>query len=157
MLYNFKIMTTQEPSVITLDNQNSIRILSQYVELAQQKGAYLLNEAEILKRAIDLLINNVPDQEVNENMAKNLLIQGVNKGQKEGCYTLNDASLLCKVVQFVGTSLQNAASQPFPSQQETVQETVQETIQETIQDTSDDLSDDLSDLSDPIPLKPKEV
>ena len=82
-------------------------------------------------------------------MAKNLLIQCVNKGQKEGCYTLNDASLLCKVVQFVGTSLQNAASQPPPSQQETVQETIQETVQDT--------SDDLSDLSDPIPLKPKEV
>ena len=145
-------MSTQEPSVITLDNQNSVRILSQYVELAQQKGAYLLNEAEILKRAIDFLINNVPDHEVNENLAKNLLIQGVNKGQKEGCYTLNDASLLCKVVQFVGTSLQNAASQPPqppPSQQETVQETIQETVQDT--------SDDLSDLSDPIPLKPKEV
>ena len=152
LLYNFKIMTTQEPSVITLDNQNSIRILSQYVELAQQKGAYLLNEAEILKRAIDLLVNNVPDREINENLAKNLLIQGVNKGQKEGCYTLNDASLLCKVVQFVGTSLQSAASR-----QETVQESVQETVQESVQESVQEMSDDLSDLADPIPLKPKEV
>ena len=42
---------TLEPTVITLDNNNSIQLLTQYVEIAQQKGAYMLQEAELLKRA----------------------------------------------------------------------------------------------------------
>ena len=140
-----------EPTVITLDNQNSIQILSQYVELAQQKGAYLLNEAELLKRAMDILINNVPDNELNANMCKQLLIQGVNKGQRHGSYTLNDASLLSKVVQFVGNVLQ---------QENPVSEQEQETSAEPTNvssSSSTTSSDDLSDLADPIPLKPKEV
>ena len=127
----------QEPTVITLNETNSIQIMAQYIEVAQQKGAYLLNEAELLKRAIDILVNQVPDKEITDNVAKSLLIQGVNKGQKSGSYTLNDASLLSKVVQFVNNSL------PVEQQQQQ-----QEEVQEI---------DDLSDLAEPIPLKPKEV
>ena len=147
---------TPEPTVLTLDSKNSVHILSQYVELAQQKGAFLLNEAELLKRASDVLLNNVPDQEINQQMAIQLLIQGVNKGQKHGAYTLNDASLLSKVVQFVSTSFQQSppneqqSSQPQePSQQK------QESSQP--QESSQSNEDDLADLADPIPLKPKEV
>lgn len=139
----------QEPTVITLDNKNSVQILSQYIEVAQQKGAFLLNEAEILKRAMDVVVNNVPDNEIDESMAKQLLIQGVNKGQRHGAYTLNDAALLSKVVQFVANSLQNAQGQQTASSSQPVS-------QATSQVTSVE-SDDLSDLADPIPLKPKEV
>ena len=138
----------QDPTVITLNDTNSIQILAQYVEVAQQKGAFLLNEAEILKKSIDVLINNVPDNEINTDTAKSILIQGINKGQKNGSYTLNDASLLNKVVQFVANTLpqQPSQQQQPPQQQQVVQEQV---VQEQ--------SDDLSDLADPIPLKPKEV
>lgn len=132
----------QEPTVITLDQNNSIQIMSQYIEVAQQKGAYLLNEAEILKRAMDVLMNNVPDKEIDKTMAKQLLIQGVNKGQRHGAYTLNDAALLSKVVIFVA---QNESSQAVKSEVSS---------QETVKETN---SDDLSDLAEPIPLKPKEV
>ena len=146
---------TPEPTVLTLDNTNSVHILSQYVELAQQKGAFLLNEAELLKRASDVLLNNIPDQEINHQMSIQLLIQGVNKGQKHGAYTLNDASLLSKVIQFITTSFQQsptpneAQSAPQSSQQETQQEETQQ------EDTYNE--DDLADLANPIPLKPKEV
>lgn len=162
-------MSEQEPTVITLDNQNSVQILAQYIEVAQQKGAYLLNEAEILKRGMDVLINNIHDKEIDTNMAKQLLIQGVNKGQRHGAYTLNDAALLSKVVLFVAQETAPAqaqvqvpvqASKPtipvqavpvqaVPVQEEQIQE---EQIQEEPED-----SDDLSDLAEPIPLKPKEV
>jgi hypothetical protein len=136
----------QDPTVITLNDTNSIQILAQYVEVAQQKGAFLLNEAEILKKSIDVLINNVPDNEINTDTAKSILIQGINKGQKNGSYTLNDASLLNKVVQFVANTLpQPPAQQPQQPPQQPQQQVVQEQ------------SDDLSDLADPIPLKPKEV
>jgi hypothetical protein len=137
--------TSQEPTVITLDNKNSIQILTQYIEVAQQKGAYLLNEAEILKRAMDVSVNNVPDNEIDTNLAKQLLIQGVNKGQRHGAYTLNDASLLSKVVAFVASSVQGQESAPAP------------TPTPAPAPTQQSLSDDLSDLAEPIPLKPKEV
>lgn len=142
-------MSEQEPTVITLDNQNSIQILAQYIEVAQQKGAYLLNEAEILKRAMDVIMNNVPDKEIDTNMAKQLLIQGVNKGQRHGAYTLNDASLLSKVVIFVaqGTPMSQEANPQAPAAPAPVQEAPVQSVD----------PDDLSDLAEPIPLKPKEV
>lgn len=136
-----------EPTVITLDNSNSIQILVQYIELAQQKGAYLLNEAELLKRAMEVLVNNVPDNELNHVNSKQLLVQGVNKGQRHGAYTLNDAALLSKVVQFISNNLQQEQPQ------------VKDTSSQ-IESNDDDNSynpDDLSDLAEPIPLKPKEV
>lgn len=142
---------TQAPkesqSVITLDDNNSIHILAKYVEFAQEKGAFLLNEAEVLKRSADCLLLNVQDNEINHNMAKQLLIQGVNKGQKHGAYTLNDAALLSKVVQFVASSL----SQPETKEEHTDQD------QEEEKQHQQDEDDDLFDLSEPIPLRPKEV
>jgi len=159
-------MSEQEPTVITLDNQNSVQILAQYIEVAQQKGAYLLNEAEILKRGMDVLMNNIHDKEIDTNMAKQLLIQGVNKGQRHGAYTLNDAALLSKVVLFIAQETAPAqvpvqASKPTipvqvaPEQVQEAPEQVQE-VQEQDQEEPED-SDDLSDLAEPIPLKPKEV
>ena len=142
-------MSSNEPTVITLDNNNSVKILAQYVELAQQKGAYLLSEAEILKRAMEVLLNNVPDQDLNPDNSKQLLIQGVTKGQRHGAYTLNDAALLSKVVNFVASN-QNVP--PPPSQVET-----SNTTSETYENISLSNTDDLSDLAEPIPLKPKEV
>lgn len=141
----------QEPTVITLDNKNSIQILVQYIELAQQKGAYLLNEAEILKRATEVLLNNVPDNELNSVNSKQLLIQGVNKGQRHGAYTLNDAALLSKVVQFVANTL-NQDAQPSDSV-----ESVSNPSSNSASNSSSNSFDDLSDLAEPIPLKPKEV
>jgi hypothetical protein len=163
-------MSEQEPTVITLDNQNSVQILAQYIEVAQQKGAYLLNEAEILKRGMDVLMNNIHDKEIDTNMAKQLLIQGVNKGQRHGAYTLNDAALLSKVVLFVAQETAPAPAsaqvskptipvQAAPVQAEQVQAAPvqEEQVQAApVQEEPED-SDDLSDLAEPIPLKPKEV
>jgi hypothetical protein len=143
---------TSEPTVLTLDNTNSIQILSQYIELAQQKGAFLLNEAELLKRAMDVLVNNVPDHEINKQTSMQLLIQGVNKGQRHGSYTLNDASLLSKVVQYVSSSYQQPSSESKPQETQTESSSSKEVVQEELES-----DDDLADLATPIPLKPKEV
>lgn len=134
-----------EPTVINLDAKNSVVILSQYVEVAQTKGAFTLNEAEVLKRASDYLINNVPDQELNPFVARQALIQGIVKGQRHGAYTLNDAALLSKVVQFVAANMQAETNGQTPIQ---AQQPVVNQNQE---------SDDLSELAEPIPLKPKEI
>ena len=136
----------EDPTVITLNDKNTVEILSKYVEVAQQKGAYLIQEAEVLKRACDVLLYNIVDKEINNNMAKQLLIQGVVKGQTHGAYSLNDASLLHKVIMFVSTSLQ---PQPEPQPQ------VAQPAASKPEPQEDEY--DLSDLAEPIPLKPKEV
>lgn len=126
-----------EPTVISLDNNNSIQILNQYIELAQEKGAFLLNEAELLKRATDVIMNSAEDKELNLVTSKQILIQGIHKGQRHGAWKLNDASLLHKVVTYVTNTLQQEVS-GNPQQQVSPEE-------------------DLSELSQPVPLKPKEV
>jgi predicted Zn-dependent protease len=143
------------PAVITLNEKNTVEILSKYVEVAQQKGAYFLQEAEVLKRACDVLFHNIVDKEVNTNTAKQLLIQGVVKGQQHGAYTLNDASLLHKAITFVSSSLQQA-SQPQASQPQASQPQASQP-QASQPQASQPQEDDLSDLAEPIPLKPKEV
>lgn len=143
---------SQPQSVISLNVFNSAQILSQYVEVAQQKGAFKLNEAEVLKRASDVLFNNAADHEINDVSARHLLVQGVLKGQSHGAYTLNDAALLSKVVQFVTTSLQN--NEPFVKV-ESEKQVESEPIKNEGSSVQD--LDDLSDLADPIPLKPKEI
>jgi hypothetical protein len=130
-----------EPTVITLDAQNSVQILAQYIELAQSKGAFLLPEAELLKRAMDFLLNNVPDTEITDVTGRQLLIQGIHKGQRHGAYTLNDAALLHKVVQFV-TNMMSTPQAPSSTPAAGGLESNE---------------NDLSDLAEPIPLKPKEV
>jgi hypothetical protein len=145
----------QEPVLVNLDEKNSVQILSQYVEVAQKKGAYLLQEAEVLKRSMDVLLNNVHDKDINNLLAKQLLIQGVQKGQSHGAYSLNDASLLNKVVQFVANSFPQESSgssvEPSSSGQNN------DTQPSSSQDDSKSSLDDLTDLAEPIPLKPKEV
>lgn len=141
-------MSSSEPTVITLDNKNSIQILAQYVEHAQQRGAYLLSEAEILKRSVEVLVNDVHDNELTKDNSKQILVQGVIKGQRHGAYTLNDAALLSKVVNFIMASIE----QPQSEQQQP-----QEQQPQSLQKENINASDDLSDLAEPIPLKPKEV
>ena len=131
----------KDSQVITLTNENSVQFLFQFVEMAQQKGAYLLQEAELLKRAGDVAVNNVQDHEINQVNARQLLIQGVHKGQRAGAYSLNDAALLSKVVQFVMSNMEKEQQLPLAQDAENVESA----------------SEDLADLSEPIPLKPKEV
>lgn len=143
----------EQQKVITLDDKNSIDILLQYIEVGQQKGAYLLQEAELLKRAVDVLKNNVPDAEINQSNAKNLLVQGIHKAQKHGSFTLNDAAILSKVVQYVQTIPSQAPTQITPITPTPVQHTITPTPT-PVQQTN---VEDLSELSEPVPLKPKEV
>lgn len=119
------------PNVINLDVPTSLDILVKYVELAQQKGAYLLSEADVLKRAIDVLVNKVSDAEIDLTNALNLVVQGVNKGQKSGTYTLTDAALIFRVLQFLQTNVQSGSESK----------------------ENEEVNDDLATLSEPIPFK----
>ena len=131
----------QQPQIITLDNQNSIEILSSYVELAQKHGSFALPESDILKRCRDLLLKGIQDPEINVPTAKNLFIQAVNKGQSKGAFTLDDAYIVHRVCTYISANLEVAS--------ENVQATQQVQQVQQVQD----VNDDLNSLSDPVPLK----
>ena len=142
-------------TTITLDESNSIPILAQYIELAQQKGAYLLSEAELLKRAKDVLLDKAQDVDVNPENAKQVLIQGIHKGQRHGAYTLNDAALLHKVVLFVTKQVAENETQVATNETQVASNETQVATNET--QVLEEEDDDLADLAEPIPLRPKEV
>ena len=145
----------EQPSVITLTKENSINIFVQYIEIAQKVGAYELKEADILKRASDVLIHGAKDHEINENLAINLLIQGLNKGQKHGgAFTLNDAALLHKVIQFIVTNTEQS-EESKPIEEAPKNDAVPEVS--NVQEPVEDSDDDLSSLSEPVPLRQKEI
>lgn len=123
---------SETATTITLDTKNSIEILTQFVEVAQKHGSFVLAESDILKRCKDVLLKGIQDAEINVPTARNLFIQAVNKGQSKGAYTLDDASILHKVCQYVSQNL--AADTPSPI-------------------VSTNTDDDLNSLSEPVPLR----
>ncbi len=147
-----------QPQVITLNMTNSIELLSQYIEVAQKAGTFILSESDILKRCRDVLMRGTQDHEINTHTAKNLFIQAVTKGQSKGAYSLEEASVIHKICQFVTQNIKDEVIFPHahtqqPKQQQPQQEPQQESVQKTQLDESDDLSDDLESLSDPVPLR----
>lgn len=122
---------------LTLTSENTLPILIKYIELSQSKGAFLLTEADILKRAVDVLTSTKVDKDIDKDKAKTLLIQAVNKGQLHGDYTLNDASLLFNVVQYVTNNDVSMTGSSSSKGKE--------------KESGDDF--DLSELSEPIPLR----
>lgn len=141
--------STPQPQVITLNMTNSIELLSQYIEVAQKAGAFVLAESDLLKRCRDVLMRGAQDHEINTHTAKNLFIQAVNKGQSKGAYSLEEASVIHKICQFV---LQNI-NEDVRFLNAHTSENTSESVQKTQLDESDDLSDDLDSLSDPVPLR----
>lgn len=135
----------QQPQVITLNMNNSIELLSHYIEIAQKAGAFVLAESDLLKRCRDVLMRGTQDHEINTHTAKNLFIQAVNKGQTKGAYSLEEASTIHKICEFV---LQNIKEDVHFSNAHTPVNTPEAQL-----DESDDLSDDLDSLSDPVPLR----
>jgi len=92
-----------------MNKEQAISILTNSVELAQKKGSYLLQEAALLKKAIDFFNKDVkskPDFGSSENaetVAINLLLQGVQKAQahRECPFNLNDAALLFEIFELL--------------------------------------------------------
>lgn len=130
-----------QPQQIVLDSKNSVELLSQYIDVAQSKGAFTLQESDILKRARDLLLKNVQDPEINVPTARNLFVQAIQKGQSKGAYSLDDASILHKICQYVS---QNLAA-------ENVAESTLSTNASSVKGSTTD--NDLNSLSESVPLK----
>ena len=86
---------------LELNMDNSLKILSEYIALAQSKGVFEIPESDTMKRAIDVAVSEKSDPEINSLNARVILIQGVNKGNRGGAYSLADGSLLHRVIKYV--------------------------------------------------------
>jgi len=138
-----------KPQVITLNSQNSLQILIQYIEIANKAGAFTLPEADLLKRAKDYCLQGTQDTELTPANARQLLIQGIVKGQSKGAYSLEDASLLHKISSYVNSNLND----PVPVVPIVPVAPVPPVPVESISS----INDDLDMLSAPVPLKPRTV
>jgi hypothetical protein len=95
-----------QPQATSLENlelnmDNSLKILSEYINLAQSKGVFEIPESDTMKRAIDVAMSGKTDPEINSVNARAIIVQGVNKGNRGGAYSLADASLLHRVIKYV--------------------------------------------------------
>jgi hypothetical protein len=140
-----------EPININLNYPNCIQIMIKYTELIQQKGIFSLEEAQLLKRASDVLVNNVTDKDPNltKETSINLFIQSIVKGQNNGCFTLNDAFILYNVIKFLNETPLSSAPTPAPTPVPTP-DNITLGVTEDEGDGDDDF--DLSELSKPVPF-----
>jgi hypothetical protein len=132
-------------STITLTTENSLDFLIQYTELAQKNGVFNLQEADLLKKAVDSL-KDTPS-EISKTDAQNLLTQAVAKGQSKGCYSLADASTIYNICLFL-------SKQPSPSQP---QSQAQSQEPEKLQSIKEEEPEELFDLSAPVPIRQNQM
>jgi hypothetical protein len=162
----------EQPTVITLGTHNVLQYLIKYIEMSQTKGAYNLAEADLLKRSVDVVYRRLPDSEINDTSALDLLLQAIHKGQAHGDYTLNDSSLLFNVIKYINenkvalqaippptpapTPVQVDPSVPVPPTPENDGLPAKEEV--VVPDAYDSDNDfDLDELSAPVPLLPREI
>lgn len=93
-----------QPTIITLNIENSLQYILKYIEVSNSKGAFLLSEANILKRCFDVILYKFKDKEISLEKAKELVFQGLEKGQLHGDYTLDDASIIVGVMNFINSN-----------------------------------------------------
>jgi hypothetical protein len=128
---------------ITLNHDNSIDFLIQFTELAQKNGVFNLQEADLLKKAVDSIKNS--GKEISKSESKKLLIQAVVKGQSKGVYSLVEASVLYNICLYLAKEEEQGV-QSHQSSEIKPLEKIQEEPEE-----------DLFDLSAPVPLKTTRV
>lgn len=152
---------------ITVTNENCVGFIEKYIEHAQQKGAYVLQEADLLQRSLNVLKGNASDEtELNEETSRQVVVQGLVKGQKNGVYTLADAAFLYNLVVFfqeasVKFSEVNKTNNDNNNNNTNTSDNAKDDIENDDEDDAGDFEidddDDLSELSKPVPLIPKNV
>jgi len=96
-----------------LTKDNAPIVLRHFIELANTKGAFLLRESHLLKKAIDYVNPEVKtkptftDNDTNpRSTALRLLIQGAHKAQQQGSFRIEDSSFLYSVCELVEKELE---------------------------------------------------
>jgi len=98
-----------------LTKDNAPLILRHFIELANTKGAYLLRESHLLKKAIDYInpdVKSKPSFTENDanprSTALRLLVQGAHKAQQQGSFRIEDSSFLYTVCEMVEKELESS-------------------------------------------------
>jgi hypothetical protein len=98
-----------------LTKENVHVFLGRFIEIANLKGAYALQESNILTKAIDYLspeVKNKPtlreDDPNPRATALDLLVKGALKAQKEGAFFLRDSAALYEIVELARKSLEES-------------------------------------------------
>lgn len=101
-------------AVPTITKDNAVILLPQFIEVANSKGAYLLREASLLKKACDYVKPEVKakpsftDDDVNPRAtALRLLLQGAHKAQAQGSFLLHDSAALFEICELVTKELED--------------------------------------------------
>ena len=118
-----------------LNVSNFLQILYNYVEKAQEKGCFTLDEAVEIKKSYEYLTSNNKEHDVMLRCFNNL-INSCQKGQlKGGIYNLQDAYNIFQIYLFIQNNIENIINQQ-PSSSSNLNEN----------------TDDLHELSEPVPL-----
>lgn len=91
---------------VSVDKTNVWTLVTQFLEIAQQRGKFSFKEAHAVKSAA-----------TDEKTAHDVLLQSLQLAQERGAYTLNDASNIFKLVEFVARE-QESIGTPEKSEDE---------------------------------------
>ena len=101
-------------AIPTITKDNAVILLPQFIEVANSKGAYLLREASLLKKACDYVKPEVKvkpqftEDDANPRAtALRLLLQGAHKAQSQGSFLLQDSAALFEIVELVSKELED--------------------------------------------------
>lgn len=77
---------------IELKWDTAVKIIIHFIQKAQHKSSYKLQEAGILYKAVNFF--NGEEKEFTEEQAVKIIISGLHVGQANGAFTLEEAGIL---------------------------------------------------------------
>lgn len=101
-------------TIPNITKDNAVILMPQFIEVANSKGAYLLREASLLKKACDYVRPEVKtkpsffEEDANPRAtALRLLLQGAHKAQQQGSFVLSDSAALFEICELVTKELED--------------------------------------------------
>lgn len=96
-----------------MELKNRLDLLSQAAEMAQKNGVFSLDDAVVVKKAVDSAKNNE-----NLKEATNVLVKIAQVAQKKGVFTLKDAFYLYMAIDGIDKELEKLDSNKQEDKQE---------------------------------------
>ena len=124
-------MTEQQQTIpAELSQDEALKVLVGALNVAQKKGKFSFDEAEIMSKAIRIFqiakdgetLPEIPTK-VNQEDALKILIGAVNTAQQRGVYSIDDASIMARAVRTF-SQVSAPANTSTDSKLETIQEEV---------------------------------
>ena len=101
-----------KPTVLTINKDNVFQIIVKYIETANSKGAYTLEDADVLKQCFDTILHGAKDNGFPLKSAKSAIVQALVKGQARGSFTITDSSVILHSIKVMNA--EEPESEPYP-------------------------------------------